>query len=269
MNKNTAILLISLLLLLICSGFFFFYQYKQKSETINYNQPENSGQTEEAASTTPAKQPEPEVVAPSEQFIPTNKEISRGNINKKQLIFTFDCGSSNNSADKILEVAQKHDLKITFFATGKFAEKYPDDIKKFSVAGHEVFNHTYDHPYLTKITDGQITEEFEKTDNIISSLTGKTTKPFFRPPYGDRNQHVRDLAQSLGYQEIYWTTDALDWQEGKTNEQTKERIYSSLKNGGIIMMHVGDDITGQILDEVFTYVENQGYEIVPLSEGIK
>jgi len=255
--------------LLICSWFFFFYQYKKESKTINYNQPENSSQTEKNTNITPAEQSEPETIALSEQFIPTNKEISRGNINKKQIIFTFDCGSGDNSADKILETAQKHNLKITFFATGKFAEQFSDDIKKFSAAGHEVFNHTYDHPYLTKITDGQITEEFGKADNIISSLTGKTTKPFFRPPYGDRNQHVRDLAQSLGYQEIYWTTDALDWQEGRTNEQTKEKIFSGLKNGEIILMHVGDDITGQILDEVFTYVENQGYEIVPLSEGIK
>jgi peptidoglycan/xylan/chitin deacetylase (PgdA/CDA1 family) len=260
-------IIILLMLLLLISGGIFYWQTRAP-ETINYNQPENYAPSE-TASTTPETQPEPETAMPAEEFVPTNKEISRGNTEKKQIIFTFDCGSGDNSADKILEVAEKHNLKITFFATGKFAEQYPDDIKRFSAAGHEIFNHTYDHPYLTKISDDQIKEEFEKTGAIINSLTGKTSKPFFRPPYGDRNQHVRDLAQSLGYQEIYWTTDALDWQEGRTNEQTKEKIYSSLKNGEIILMHVGDNITGQILDEVFTYIENQGYKIVPLSKGIK
>ena len=63
--------------------------------------------------------------------------------------------------------------------------------------------------------------------------------------------------------------DALDWMTDKTAEQVKQRIYSNLKNGAIILMHVGDDITGNILDEVFTYIENQGYKIVSLSEGIK
>jgi hypothetical protein len=34
-------------------------------------------------------------------------------------------------------------------------------------------------------------------------------------------------------------------------------------------MHVGDDITGDILDEVFTNIENQGYKIIGLNEGLK
>jgi peptidoglycan-N-acetylglucosamine deacetylase len=73
----------------------------------------------------------------------------------------------------------------------------------------------------------------------------------------------------MGWQSVYWTLDALDWEPGKTAEQVKQRIYSNLKNGAIILMHVGDDITGNIIDEVFTYVENQGYKIINLSEGLK
>lgn len=217
----------------------------------------------------PATTTEPEIATTSALFIASKGEISRGNPNKKQIIFTFDCGSGINSADKILETAQKHNLKLTFFATGKFVEKYPETIKKFAAAGHEIFNHTYDHHHLTQISDEQIKEDLEKADEIISALTGTTTKPFFRPPYGDRNQHVWNIAASLSYQSVYWTTDALDWMADRTDEQTKERIYSSLKNGEIILMHVGDDIAGNILDEVFTYIERQGYKIVSLSEGLK
>jgi len=54
----------------------------------------------------------------------------------------------------------------------------------------------------------------------------------------------------------------------KTETQTKERIYLNLKPGAIILMHMGDNITGNILDEVFTYIENQGYKIVSLSQGL-
>src|SRR4030042_2456586 len=151
-------------------------------------------------------------------------EINRGNPNKKQIIFTFDGGAGNNSADKILEIAQKYNLKLTFFMTGKFAEKYPDTIKKIAASGHEIFNHTYSHPHLTQISDEQIREEFTKAEDIISNLTGTTTKPFFRAPYGERNQHILEVAQSLGYQSVFWTTDALDWMPDKTAEQVKQRI---------------------------------------------
>lgn len=217
----------------------------------------------------PATTTEPEVATTSALFVAPKGEITRGNPNKKQIIFTFDCGSGINSADKILEATQKHNLKLTLFTTGKFAEQNPEVIKKFATGGHEIFNHTYSHPHLTQITDEQIKEELEKADEIINALTGTTTKPFFRSPYGDRNQHVLKIASSAGFQSVCWTTDALDWMTDRTDTQTKERIYSSLKNGEIILMHVGDDITGNILDEVFTYIERQGYKITSLSEGLK
>lgn len=202
-------------------------------------------------------------------IVDLTKEISRGNINKKQIIFTFDAGAAPNSATEILAIAKKHNLKITFFVTGQFAQKNPSLIKQISSDGHEIFNHTYSHPHLPLLTDQEIKTELEKADAIISQITGKTAKPYFRPPYGDRNAHVLKIAAQTGWQSVYWTTDALDWQTGKTAEKVKQRIYANLKPGAIFLMHVGDDITGQILDEVFAYVENQGYKITSLSKGLK
>lgn len=227
---------------------------EQQEKITNPEQKDTESQENEIATSTP---------------LVIKGEISRGNPNKKQIIFTFDGGAGNNSADKILETAQKHNLKLTFFVTGKFAEKYPDLIKKITANGHEVFNHTYSHPHLTQLSDEQIKEELERADRVINNLTGTTTKPFFRPPYGERNQHVLQVASELGYQSVFWTIDAWDWMPDKTAEQVKQRIYSNLKNGTIFLMHVGDDVSGNILDDVFTKIESEGYEIVGLTEGIK
>jgi len=201
--------------------------------------------------------------------IVTKDEIFRGNSDKKQIIFTFDAGAGVNSAQKILETAKNHNLKLTFFSTGKFAQINPDLIKQIVAAGHEIFNHTYSHPHLTQLTDDQIKEELQKAETTISNLTGATTKPYFRPPFGDRNTHVLEAAAETGYRSVFWTLDALDWQPDKTAQGVKQRIYDNLRNGAIILMHVGDDITGDILDEVFTNIENQGYKIIGLNEGLK
>lgn len=195
-------------------------------------------------------------------------EISKGNPDRKQIIFTFDGGAGANSTQRILDVAKKHGAKVTFFVTGKFTEKNPELIKQIAADGHETFNHTYSHPYLTQATDEKIREEFSKTEEIVKNLTGKTTKPFFRPPYGDRNKHVLEIAQSEGYQSVFWTFDALDWMTNKTANEVKQRIYDKLSNGAVILMHIGDDITGEILDEVFTKIENEGYKIASLTEGL-
>ncbi|MDD5589722.1 MAG: polysaccharide deacetylase family protein [Candidatus Portnoybacteria bacterium] len=245
---------------IVCLAVIFYYRSQKNNEPIIPNQPENF------STNLPATENE---ISTSTPLFKIEGEISRGNPNKKQIIFTFDGGSGINSGEKILEITAKHDVKATFFATGKFAEKYPNFIKQAAADGHEIFNHTYSHPYLTQISDEQIKEEFTKVDDVIKSLTNKDTRPFFRPPYGDRNAHVLEVAQNEGYQSVFWTLDALDWMPEKTTEQTKDRILSNLKNGSIILMHIGDNITGQILDEVFTEIEEQGYKIVNLSEGLK
>jgi peptidoglycan-N-acetylglucosamine deacetylase len=217
-------------------------------------------------SPTPTTPTPPPTTPPQAQ---TPKEIVSGDTSKKQVIFTFDGGAGSHSAEKILDVTAKHNVKTTFFLTGKFGDTYPDITKKIAAAGHEIYNHTYNHPYLTQISDEQIIKEFSETENVLSHLTGKTTKPYFRPPYGSRTAHVLEVAGNEGYQSVYWSTDALDWKEGITETEVKKRIMDNLKPGSLYLMHIGDDITGNILDEVFTEIENQGYTIVSLTEGIK
>jgi peptidoglycan/xylan/chitin deacetylase (PgdA/CDA1 family) len=85
-----------------------------------------------------------------------------------------------------------------------------------------------------------------------------------------KDARVRTVAYDAGYQSVYWTVDALDWKEvsGETNESVTRRILSHVSPGTIYLMHIGDTITGDILDAVFTEIESRGYMIVPLTKGI-
>lgn len=197
-------------------------------------------------------------------------EISLGNTQKKQMIFTFDAGAGTQSLQQILDTLQKHTVKGTFFITGSWAVKNPELLKKIADGEHEIFNHTYTHPYLTEASDMKIITELSSTETSIFTLVKRTTKPYFRAPYGDRNQQVIGIAGGQGYRSVYWSIDALDWKEpeGYTAEQVKQRIYNNQKNGAIVLMHIGDNITGQILDEVFTKLKHDGFQIVSLTQGL-
>src|SRR5437016_1339392 len=87
---------------------------------------------------------------------PLGQEVTHCDIRKKQVTFTFDGGSTIESGQKILEVLKKHNVKGTFFLTGKFILNYPDFVKQIAKGGHEIFNHTYDHKDLTKLSDNEI-----------------------------------------------------------------------------------------------------------------
>lgn len=208
------------------------------------------------------------IIPPTPRYI--GKEISRGNTTKQQVIFTFDGGSESVSTEKILDTLKQHSVRGTFFLTGVFVEKYTSLVQRMITEGHEVFSHTYDHPYLTQLPDAEIIEQFASMENTLQSLVGTTSKPYFRPPYGDRDARVIGVARSQGYQSVFWTLDALDWREteGETKESVKARILSHVTPGEIYLFHLGDTISGDILDDVFTTLKSQGYTPVSLTQGI-
>jgi len=200
----------------------------------------------------------------------TRDEITHGDTTKRQVIFTFDGGGSAVSTDGILATLAKHHIKGTFFLTGKFVEKYPDKVKAIAAGGHEIFSHTYDHPHLTEVSDAQVADELQKMESVLQATVGISPKPFFRPPYGDRDQRVLDIAYKEGYESVYWSADARDWEEpkGMTAAEVKSNILNNMNPGAIYLMHLGDTITGSILDDVFTAIESRGYKVVSLTQGL-
>jgi peptidoglycan/xylan/chitin deacetylase (PgdA/CDA1 family) len=200
----------------------------------------------------------------------SDKEIVHGDISKRQVIFTFDGGDGAQSTVKILQTLAKHHVKGSFFLTGKFVEANQDLVRSITLLGNEIYSHTYDHPHLTALTDEEITKEMKKTEEIFKKVMGVDPKPYFRAPYGERNSRVIKEEFKDGYQSVYWTVDALDWEQpnGRTAKEVKDKIMMNLAPGNIYLMHLGDTITGEILDDVFTEIESKGYKIVSLKEGI-
>lgn len=197
-------------------------------------------------------------------------EISRIQTDGKIVVFTFDAGSGDSSLEQILAALAEYDIQATFFVTGNWAEQYPFGVREMVDQGHEVFNHTFTHPHLPGLLSAEIKSELDRTDAFIKDLTGKSTKPYFRVPYGDRNAFVLETAAQAGYQSVYWTVDALDWKEseGVTAAQVKQRVLDNLKPGAVVLMHVGDAITGSIVDSLFSEIESTGFMIRSLGQAL-
>ncbi len=205
---------------------------------------------------------------PFDGLVPS--EITQGDASKKQIIFTFDGGEGIQSATSTLAILKKHQIKGTFFLTGKWVQNNMWLARMIHNEGHEIFNHTFDHPHLTTLSILDVQKELTDMDNRAIYITGSSTKPYFRPPYGDRDARVLASAANAGYRSVYWTIDAQDWREneGMTENEVKGRILDNTGPGSIVLMHLGDNITGNILDEVLTTLEKRGYKMVSLTEGL-
>jgi peptidoglycan-N-acetylglucosamine deacetylase len=215
-------------------------------------------------------------VAPPSVCIPasdvktvSSQVVFTGNTSRRQVSLTFDSdGGSAGNAIAYLDILRAHGIRATWFLTGMFAQANPGIVRQIEADGHDIGNHTVDHPDLISPprSDAFICAELVNANRTISAVTGRTTRPFFRPPSGDYNAQVRTLAARLGYRTIYWSIDPADWNSAHSAAYIENNIFSNLKPGAIILMHVNSAHETQALDAVIDGIEARGYTIMPLSQ---
>lgn len=193
-------------------------------------------------------------------------EIERGDPNGDMVALTFDAGSDDGRATTVLETLRANHLHVTFFLTGQWVETYPDLARQVAADGHELANHSYYHPDFTKLSNDKIAWELSYTDQIIQANLGRTSRPWFRPPFGARDQRVLDLARGLGYLSIYWTLDSGDWRANATAAAVTTRVLKSVGPGDIVVHHVAAQATAEALPTIVENIQARGLRIVTVSE---
>lgn len=183
-----------------------------------------------------------------------------------KVALTMNCAWNADDIDMILETLQNQNVKVTFFVVGDWVEKYGDFVKKIYNAGHEIENHSYNHPHVNNLSLEKNKEQIQKCSDLVKSITGEETK-LYRGPYGEYNNTVIEAAQGLGHTTIQWSIDSLDY-KGLTGDQMWERIQPKLENGSIILMHNGTENTALSLNDIITKIKEKGYTLVTVSELI-
>lgn len=185
-----------------------------------------------------------------------------------KIALTFDAAWGNEDTQKILEILKKHDVHVTFFMTGGWVENYPDDVKAILAAGHDLGNHSENHKNMSQLSDAEKKEELMKVHDKVRTLTGYEMF-LFRPPYGDYDNAVVNVAKDCGYYTIQWDVDSLDWKDYGVDSIIKTVTeHKHLGNGSIILCHNGAKYTAQALDTLITKLKEKGYTFVPVSELI-
>lgn len=196
-------------------------------------------------------------------------EIDIGNTGGPRIALTFDAGGPSEPTARILDILAQHHVHATFFITGDWANLNPDLVRRISSEGHEIGNHTMHHPDLRTLPDQEVCTELNQADQVLSSLTGVTTRPYYRPPYGGRDNRVRNLAAQSGYRTVYWTVDTLDWQTNATSESITKIVMDTITGGAIILMHAGSQVESETLDGLMTKIEQRGYKMVTVTQVLQ
>jgi peptidoglycan/xylan/chitin deacetylase (PgdA/CDA1 family) len=201
-------------------------------------------------------------------YQPTTHLFDRGaKTAPAKVALTFDACYSKAGTHLILQALAEHHLHCTFFLAGFYSNHYPESAREIADAGMEIGNHSYSHPHFTKLTDAQVLEQLDRSEDSITSACGRGARPLFRFPYGDSDRRTLQLVVASGYQPIHWTLDSLDSVgKPKSAEFITKRIESKIKPGSITLMHVSYLESAKALPHILDYLEKNGYQVVPVSE---
>lgn len=187
----------------------------------------------------------------------------------KKIYITFDAGYEAGYTPKILEALKKHNAKATFFIVGTLMKSNPELIKQIDDEGHIVANHSMHHPNMSKMsTMENFKKEIEPVEELYKEITGKEMKKFYRPPQGIFSETNLKMANELGYKTIFWSLAYVDWYKDKqpSKEDALNKIMSRIHDGAIILLHSTSKTNSEILDELLTKLEKQGYTFGTLEE---
>ena len=178
---------------------------------------------------------------------------------------SFDAAWGADKTLQILDVCDRYNVKATFFLVGFWVDKFPDMVKEIYRRGHEIGTHSNTHPQMSKLSRQQVETELQTSCNKIESLIdGKVT--IFRPPFGDYNNQLIEVATSLNLYTIQWSVDSLDW-KGLGAQQIAERVQKA-GDGDIILCHNNSDHIVEALPAIFQALTMKGLTFVPIGQLI-
>ena len=172
--------------------------------------------------------------------------LSRGPATGRSVALTFDAGADRGFTEQILDTLKAKGVTADFGLTGQWVERNPDLAMRIANEGYLIINHTYRHGSFTglstaspPLTQAQRWAELDRTEQLIQSLTGKSTRGFFRPPYGDYDASVNRDVGERGYAiNVMWAIDSRGWM-GLPAAEIVKRCLQMAEPGTIYVFHVG------------------------------
>jgi peptidoglycan/xylan/chitin deacetylase (PgdA/CDA1 family) len=174
-------------------------------------------------------------------------EIWHGPTTRRAVALTFDAGSDAGYAAEVLDILTAEHVTASFGVTGVWAEAHPALVRRMGQVG-QILNHTYDHRSFTGCSTGaaplgptERRSELDRAEAAIQSTGAPAAKPWFRPPYGDRDAGVLADVGAAGYRyAVMWSLDSLGW-KGLSADGIVARCLdrSAAQPGAIYLFHVG------------------------------
>ena len=187
------------------------------------------------------------------------------------IAITFDDGPHPTLTPRLLDILKERQIHATFFLVGKNIQDHPEIVQRQIAEGHEIGNHSWDHPALNTLSESELHHQLSNTSDLIKQITGQAPT-IMRPPYGATTSHLNSIIDnSYGMKVILWSVDPKDWKEPGADLISTRILQgweqsAGVKPGAIILSHDIHEGTIEAMPSVLDALLAQGYKFVSVSE---
>lgn len=235
-------------------------------ETVVQGTPENPPQAG-ASSAVAADSPSAPPATPPPDKAPRAKKVSYNSVatDHPVIAMTFDDGPHPELTPKLLDMLKERGIRATFYVIGRSAEAHPEIVRRMVAEGHEVANHTWTHPALSKISTARQKSEIERTSALLRELTGENPTNM-RPPYGATNSTInRRMKDEFGLSVIMWSVDPQDWKY-RNASRVSNHILTNTKPGDIVLAHDIHASTIAAMPATLDGLKAKGFQFLTVSQ---
>lgn len=189
--------------------------------------------------------------------------------NGTSIALTIDDGTNSEVVAAFTQFATDSGARLTFFPNGCYRswEENADGLRPLIESGQVAFgNHTWSHPDLTRLDDGAVAEEIGRNREFLRSVFGVQDSPFFRPPFGARNERIDRISAEQGHPTVVMWDGTLEDHRVLTPGQLMDAARRWFAAQRIIVGHANHATVTKVYRELLDLIAERGLQTVTLAD---
>ena len=185
------------------------------------------------------------------------------------LALTIDDGTDSEVVASFVQFAVDTGVRLTFFPNGSYSswtENAPA-LRPLVDSGQVALgNHTWSHPDVTSLSDGEVAAEISRNRDFLRDVFGVENTPFFRPPFGSHDERTDRIAAELGHPTITRWNGTFEDSGPVNGHDLVQAAKRWFRLQTIVVGHANQPAVTAVYDELLEIIEQRRLTTVTLAD---